>query len=377
MGKAVLGGLMAIAGTAILFFNEGRAVKTARSLAEGAAAVVSVDADQLSQQHEGKLIHLSGRAAATTALVDDRFGVSAEAIRLIRTVEVFQWKEIEEKVTRKVDGKSKTETEYSYEQVWDSMLHATSNFREPTNHQNPPPRFEHQEVDAEEVLVGEYRLPQDLVGQLTDAQPIEVSLATVPEDIADGLRIDGGTETSAAGFYWSADPETTEPQIGDVRVRFSAVFPTTVSVIAQQSDSRLQPFKTRNGREISMIRPGEFSAEKMFDDAQAQNTAMTWALRLAGTIGLIAGIGFVLQPLTSITQRIPVICNLVGMGAAFVAMLLGGAVALLTISFAWLLYRPLIAVPLIIVGVFMLVLVARFLKRRSDEPDVSRNVQNV
>ncbi len=62
MGAAVLGGLMAIATVPTLFFNEGRAVKTAHALAEGAAAVVAVDANQLDQLNEGKLVHLSGRA---------------------------------------------------------------------------------------------------------------------------------------------------------------------------------------------------------------------------------------------------------------------------------------------------------------------------
>ena len=38
------------------------------------------------------------------------------------------------------------------------------------------------------------------------------------------------------------------------------------------------------------------------------------------------------------------------MGATLVAVLLGGAMALMTIAVAWLFYRPLIAIPLIVIS---------------------------
>lgn len=369
---------MVLAAIPTLFFNEGRAVKTARALAEGADAVVSVDREKTDELNEGNLIHLSGRASTEETLADDRFGVSVNAIRLIRTTEMFQWKEIEEKVTRRVDGKSKTETEYAYETVWDSKHHSSNTFREPDGHQNPAAlRFESKEIEAGQVSVGKFQLPEDLVAQLTDAESVEVSLSNVPDKIVRDLRAVGGTDASAAGFYWSTNPESADPQVGDVRVRFSAVLPTTVSVIAQQSGTTLQPFKTHNGREISMIRLGHVTAERMFDDAQSQNSAITWALRFAGAIGLIAGIGFVLRPLTSITDRIPILGSLVGMGTALIAIVFGGAVAILTVSFAWLLYRPLIAIPMIAVSVCMFVLLAKLSKQKQIENEPSGNIQNV
>lgn len=404
MGVVVVGGLLALATVPALFFNEGRAVKTARALTEGAAAVVSVDASQSDDLNEEKLIHLSGEATTQETLTDERFGVSANAIRLIRTAEMYQWQEIEQKVTREIDGKSKTETEYAYEKGWDSELHASSKFRNATGHQNPAAlRFESKVIEAQEVLVGRYRLPRELVAKLTEEESLDVDLTNVPDAVSKNLRADGGTETSATGFYWSTKPESKpqpesgpelaefelepetsqssqssetqetqgqesqEPQVGDVRVRFSVVRPTVVSVIAQRTGNSLRPFKTRNGREICMIQPGNISAQEMFDDAQAQNTMLTWVIRVAASIGLMVGIGLIFRPLTSITERIPIVGKVVGMGAALVAILLGGAVALLTISSAWLFYRPLIAVPMIVVGIAMLVLLTKLAKKRSDE----------
>ena len=51
-----------------------------------------------------------------------------------------------------------------------------------------------------------------------------------------------------------------------------------------------------------------------------------------------------------LSARIPLVGSLVNMGASLVAVLLGGAMALMTIAVAWLFYRPLIAIPLIVIS---------------------------
>ena len=133
----MLGGVLSIASFPTLFLNEGRAVKTARSLQEGAASVVSIDGNQVDPSCEGKFVHLSGEARTDETLTDDVFGVEVNAIRLIRSVEMYQWKELEEKVTRKVDGKSKTETRFAYEKIWADSPLDSSKYHEPSGHENP------------------------------------------------------------------------------------------------------------------------------------------------------------------------------------------------------------------------------------------------
>ena len=60
VGGVVIGLVLIIGMVVLLFWNEGRAVTTARSLAEGAGAVVSVGADAVEAANEGKLVHVSG-----------------------------------------------------------------------------------------------------------------------------------------------------------------------------------------------------------------------------------------------------------------------------------------------------------------------------
>ena len=70
VGAVVIGLLLIVGMVVLLFWNEGRAVTTARSLAEGAGAVVSVAADKVDPANEGKLVHVSG--TVTTELDAER-----------------------------------------------------------------------------------------------------------------------------------------------------------------------------------------------------------------------------------------------------------------------------------------------------------------
>jgi hypothetical protein len=90
----VLFGIVLILGSGVLmFWNEGRAVQTARSLAEGQGVVVDVDAARVDPGNDGKLVHVTGDLKTTAPLNDPEFGVSVPAARLVRTVEMYQWKE--------------------------------------------------------------------------------------------------------------------------------------------------------------------------------------------------------------------------------------------------------------------------------------------
>ena len=80
IGKSIVGVLvgivLSIAAFPVLFWNEGRAVQTAKSLDEGAGAVVSVSADKIDPANEGKLVHLSAKAVTDETLSDEKSGRS-------------------------------------------------------------------------------------------------------------------------------------------------------------------------------------------------------------------------------------------------------------------------------------------------------------
>ncbi len=88
--KGILIGLvLVLAGVALLWWNEGRAVLTAQGLTEGAGLVISVAADHLDPANEGRLAHTSGRALTGGSLTDPDFPyMTVKALALQRSVAV-------------------------------------------------------------------------------------------------------------------------------------------------------------------------------------------------------------------------------------------------------------------------------------------------
>jgi len=127
IGGAVMGVLVGLVlfvlAFPLLFWNEGRAVTTYKTLQEGGNIVVSVAADKVDPSNAGRLIHLTGLADTQATLTDPVFGVSAKALKLRRTVEMYQWKEnSSSETTKKLGGGTETVTEYWYSREWSGEL---------------------------------------------------------------------------------------------------------------------------------------------------------------------------------------------------------------------------------------------------------------
>ena len=84
--------LMFLGAFPLLFWNEGRAVKTVRALDEGQGVVIEVESNKtIDPDNDGKLVHMTGRADVSNVIEDAEFGIREEnCIRLERTVEIYQ-----------------------------------------------------------------------------------------------------------------------------------------------------------------------------------------------------------------------------------------------------------------------------------------------
>jgi len=106
--KGIIGGILLILiAVVLLFWNEGRAVKRYKTLQEGRGAVVSVSVTTVDPANEGKLIHVTGTAETDATLTDPIFGISVNAVKLRRSVEMYQWEESEVGRIRKQYNKEK------------------------------------------------------------------------------------------------------------------------------------------------------------------------------------------------------------------------------------------------------------------------------
>jgi len=360
IGNSFLGALIGVAlligSIVLLFWNEGRAVATAKSLREGAASVIDVPSDTVNPANESKLIHVTGETAVTQALEDPLFNVSERALRLKRNVEVYVWKEKKESKSRdKIGGGKETTTTYSYEKVWAPDLIKSSSFKSAEDHRNPTKlEIPKKEFVAGDATLGQFRLTSQIIEKIHGDAAVEATddqLSKVSEKFRAKLKVEGNV------YYLGDDPAS--PEIGDEKISFTVLRPGTLSVVAAQTKQSFTPYVTTNEREIELVETGNVSAAQMFARAQAANRTLTWILRAVGFGAMFIAGMLVLGPISALARILPFMGSLVQMGFALVSFFLSAIVSLLVIAVAWVVYRPLWGVGLILLAIAFIVMLKR------------------
>lgn len=362
LGQAIVGVLVGIvvvvASGVLLFWNEGRAIKTAQGLTEGAGVVRSVTADRIDPGNDRMLIHVSGMLSAGGPVGDPDFALKVQSLRLVRQVEMYQWKEETQTETRtKLGGGEERTTTYSYVRTWSDQPIDSTRFRETRGHTNPMMTYRPREAVAAGTHLGAFAVPDRLILGFGVPRPLA---ATEAQANALQIRIDKPVRVIDGILYAGRDPA--QPAIGDLKVSFAEVPLQTASIVAAQAGSSLAPFPTRTGTTVELISAGTVPAAEMFKEAQEDNVTFTWVLRAVGAFVMFVGFALILRPLRVAADLIPFLGSLVGAGAGLVAMICTAVLAPLVIALGWLWYRPLVAVGILVVGAaaaYGLILLAR------------------
>lgn len=157
-----------------------------------------------------------------------------------------------------------------------------------------------------------------------------------------------------------------------MRIDFSAVLPTEISVVAKQSGDTLEKYHTAAGGQLEILAMGSESAESMFEAEQVANKSLTWILRGVGFILMAIGLGLVARPLKVMADVLPIAGRVVGAGIGFFAFALAAIGSSITIAAAWIFYRPLIGIAvLLITGFFLFWLIKRLRKSKPEEPEMA------
>ncbi len=194
--KGVLtGGVIFLAAIPLLFWNEGRAVKTAKALEEGEAACVALPtADSIDPQYEGKLVHLTGNAVTQDTLTDGFFpGISLKAIELSRRVEYYQWVESEStREEKQVGGSVKKITTYSYSKKWVSEPEDSSSFKE-AGHDNIVhyTGVENENQNATNVTLGAFTLTPGQISSISGDKPVDLKDVALPQELTGRTAVSG------------------------------------------------------------------------------------------------------------------------------------------------------------------------------------------
>jgi hypothetical protein len=343
--KGVLFGIVLIPSAIVLLsWNEGRAVKTAASLKEGAAAVVSVSPDAVQTANEGKLIHLSGEAKTEDTVTDPMFQISRSAIRLSRKVEMYQWKESKEQKThKKLGGGTETETTCTYSKKWSDSIIDSSDFKHREGHQNPTSMIANSSsVIAENVTMGAFKLPAEVIDKMKGDSTLSLTsaeTAELPAHLKEKVKLTG------EALYVGADPASAA--VGDQKITFTVLKPGTFSILARQTGNTLGTYPTKAGRDLQRVESGNITASEMFEHAKSENTLLTWGLRLLGLIVMTFGISLILSPIATLADVIPLLGDLVGMGTGLAALIMASFISAVVIAVSWFAVRPMLSIALV------------------------------
>jgi hypothetical protein len=389
---------------ALLFYNEGMAVKRAKDLDEGAGIVEQVglvtakDSATIDTSRNNKLVYVTGELESgdTGPLYDPDFEWTPPALKYSRSVETYQWEETkksegeQEKCSSCTAGKNgcnkngyretgcnsagyrTTKTYvYTYEQVWKTGLIDSTEFEEPQDPDNPTQLLlDPLQLEAEEVTLGAYSIDSDVFSKVdwytdwTDP-PLKPSVfnsnpkyAAYPPQELEG---DGGVYFGYNAFM---------PEIGDTRVDFKIVLPGTVSVVALQTDDGLlKSYITSGGRELLLVGQGTKTSDQLFAQAEAENTATKWLLRSVGFLMMYSGVWLILSPIADMVDLIPLIGDcaegiLSSYVIPFLAFTISFPLTLLTISIALAFYNPLFCIGVVVFGALLFYVVRQTIKRK-------------
>jgi hypothetical protein len=352
----LVGLVLIVASFPVLFWNEGRAVRTAKSLKEGAAEVVSVAPDQVVAANEGRLVYTSGQATTSESLTDADFGVTTPAIRLVRKTEMYEWKEDRKSETRKkLGGGTETVTTYTYMTAWSPTVIPSNSFHEAQGHQNPDALpIPAASWTAKTVTLGAFTLSPAQLAKLDQTEAVRADTSP-SQTLPPNVKFDQG------GYYRGADPAS--PVVGDERITFEAVRPAAISVIGRQVGTTFEPDRT-TAVPILLVTYGTVSADGMFKVAEASNRTLTWILRGGGFLAMLIGFVLVFRPLVTVADVVPLIGTILGAGTFLAALSLTMGLSLVTIGVAWIVFRPILGVVLLVVAIGSVVAAHRMGGRR-------------
>ena len=376
------GFLMLIAGTILLFWNEGRTVKTTKMLKEAQGVCIELgDVNQINVEADGKMVHATGFADTEDVLTDGDFNINVTAVKLIRNAEYYQWVEHQSTQTKdKVGGGQETITTYTYSKEWVMSPVNSSSFEDPEYRgidNSVLMNVESKTWQAEHVSFGAYVFPDDLISQMNDAKAFQLELKpevvqtyeTEFHRVYNVSDTQSFVHTNGNQLYLGVNPSS--PTVGDVRITYKEVLPGDVSILAKVNGNTFEKYTAKNGYSLITLENGTVGMDDMFANEHAANKAMAWFLRLLGVLLVFWGFKNIFNIITQLLKVLPFLGNIADLGVNLVAGVLTAVWCLVVIAIAWLWYRP-------VLGILLLAIAAAliwFLAKKSKEKKAQKEAE--
>ena len=370
-----MGIILFLVATALLWWNEGRAVHRAQDIKQVAKTAQSIgDISNANTSLDGQLIHTTGTASTEDILSDDLFGIKTNALAIVRSAEYYQWKENEKHETKdKLGGKQEEIITYTYERDWTADPINSSRFKDPDYQgvNNVIWEIEDMRVIASNVSFGTYTLPELFISDIVSKQSDNVSPLMISADnpalkqlnenvmkaLGENVRPEAAQVKDSLAYvhvfgnqvYIGFNPSN--PSIGDIRLTFEQLAPScNISLIAVPTNGTFTTFQAKHDANEYELRVGTWTLDQMIKQANDENATLTWILRILGVIVVIAALKMIFGILVTILKLVPFLASIMNLGVSLVCGVLGFVWSLIVIAIAWIFYRPLLGIALLVIA---------------------------
>lgn len=335
--------LILIAGVILLWFNEGRTAKTETTIKEASKEYTDVSSEKIDKKYENKLIATTGTLdIGEQQVTDPVFQVSVKSAKLYRKVEMYQYKE-----NCETDENDKTICHY--DRVWSETLIDSSKFAN-TDFVNPTEmKYKSATFYNENTKVGAFSLSNKLLKELST----NVRFVKLNQEFGTslGLTIDNNAYLDSVIKESDSIVKGNQYSIGDIRISFFYNNATTVSIMAIQSNNTFKEYESSSGYKINYLSETEENGQTIITNLTTQNNKIKWILRIMGILFVAAGFSTLVGPIQYICELFPFIGDILSWAIGRAAVFLGIAVSFIIIALAWLRYRPLISIGLLVIAV--------------------------
>jgi len=343
----LIGGAIAtfIAATLILWTNEGR-VDFGRIGAES----VSIETAAIDPAREGAFVAANGLLTGDSPVGDGTLLHPGDWLEVERLVEMYAWEQ-------KSAGSDES-SGYTYQTAWSDDPADSTTFDVPEGHTNPPLGISPDSFRPENGQLGSYRV--DLRGlDLPDGEPL----------VLDKEGMIAAPDRALSGEYiFVGKGSVTEPEVGDLRIRFQAV-PSgkTATLFGQVEGNQIVPY-FHKGKERLYRAFFRGRADALAAMSEEYRLAL-WGMRVSGLVLYWVSLMLVFSPFTRLLGGVPLLGRL-GKGLiAVVTFVVAGLLALVVASIAYIFHNPLVLLLLLVLA-GMLFAVGRVLWARRGQDAV-------
>ena len=104
-----------------------------------------------------------------------------------------------------------------------------------------------------------------------------------------------------------------------------------------------KPFVAKNKKKFQTLRMGKKSIDEIFEEENENNNMWTWILRIVGTLLVIGGIKNLFSFVETLLKVVPFLSSIFAFGVGIIS----------TIALAWIFYRPVLGIILLLIAGFL------------------------